>query len=75
MQLMAQRGVGTGLHFTAVHLHSYYRSRYGSGPGDLPNTEWASDRVVSLPLFPGMNDADVFRVCEAIGAVKKESAG
>jgi len=37
----------------------------------LPNTEWASDRVVSLPLFPGMNDADVFRVCEAIGAVKK----
>jgi UDP-4-amino-4-deoxy-L-arabinose-oxoglutarate aminotransferase len=75
MQLMARQGVGTGLHFTAVHLHGYYRSRYGYGPGDLPNTEWASDRVVSLPLFPGMNDADVSRVCEAIRAVKKESAG
>jgi UDP-4-amino-4-deoxy-L-arabinose-oxoglutarate aminotransferase len=75
MQLMAQRGVGTGLHFTAVHLHSYYRSRYGYGPGDLPNTGWASDRVVSLPLFPGMNDADVSRVCEAIRAVKKEFTG
>jgi dTDP-4-amino-4,6-dideoxygalactose transaminase len=75
MQLMAQQGVGTGLHFTAVHLHGYYRSRYGYGPGDLPNTECASDRVVSLPLFPGMNDSDVSRVCKAIRAVKKEAAG
>jgi UDP-4-amino-4-deoxy-L-arabinose-oxoglutarate aminotransferase len=75
MQSMAQRGVGTGLHFTAVHLHDYYRSRYGQASGDLPNTEWASDRVVSLPLFPGMSDSDVSRVCEAIRAVKKgESA-
>ena len=74
MQAMARQGVGTGLHFTAVHLHKYYRSQYGYAPGDLPNTEWASDRVVSLPLFPGMNDADVSRVCEAIRAVKKEFA-
>ncbi|HEY2921557.1 MAG TPA: aminotransferase class I/II-fold pyridoxal phosphate-dependent enzyme [Candidatus Binatia bacterium] len=75
MQLMAQQGVGTGLHFTAVHLHDYYRSRYGYASGALPNTEWASDRVVSLPLFPGMNDSDVSRVCEAIRVVKKEAAG
>jgi len=72
---MTQQGVGTGLHFTAVHLHGYYRARYGYGPGDLLNTEWASDRVVSLPLFPGMSDSDVSRVCEAIRAVKKEAAG
>jgi dTDP-4-amino-4,6-dideoxygalactose transaminase len=71
MQLMAQQGIGTGLHFTAVHLHDYYRSRYGYHEGDLPNTEWASDRVVSLPLYPGMSDSDVGRVCEAIRAVKK----
>ena len=73
MQLMAQQGIGTGLHFTAVHLHEYYRSRYAYRAGDLPNTEWASDRVVSLPLFPGMSDPDVGRVCEAIRAVKKGS--
>jgi dTDP-4-amino-4,6-dideoxygalactose transaminase len=71
MQLMTQQGIGTGLHFTAVHLHDYYRSRYGYRPGDLPNTEWASDRVVSLPLYPSMSDQDVGRVCEAIRAVKK----
>ena len=71
MQLMTEQGVGTGLHFTAVHLHDYYRARYGYALGDLPNTEWASDRVVSLPLFPAMSDSDVTRVCEAIRAVKK----
>jgi UDP-4-amino-4-deoxy-L-arabinose-oxoglutarate aminotransferase len=75
MQLMAEQGVGTGLHFTAVHLHEYYRSRYGYGLGDLPNTEWASDRVVSLPLFPGMSDSDVSRVCEAIRAVRRGAGG
>ena len=73
MQLMAQQGVGTGLHFTAVHLHEHYRSRYGHALGDLPNTEWASDRVVSLPLFPRMSDADVTRVCEAIRTIKRGS--
>ena len=71
MQLMAQQGVGTGLHFTAVHLHAYYRSRYGYASGDLPNTEWASDRVVSLPLFPGMSDSDVERACDAIRSIRE----
>lgn len=71
MALLAQQGVGTGLHFTAVHLHSYYRTRYGYLPGYLPNTEWASERVVSLPLFPGMSDSDVTRVCNAIRAVSR----
>lgn len=73
--LMAKHGIGTGLHFTAVHLHRYYRERYGIYPGHLPNTEWASERVVSLPLFPGMEDSDVARVCDAIRRVTKEVHG
>ena len=73
--LMAKHGVGTGLHFTAIHLHRYYRERYGFCPGDLPNTEWASERVVSLPLFPGMEDSDVARVCDAIRRVAEETHG
>ena len=64
----------TGLHFTAVHLHRYYRERYGHREGDLPATEWASERVISLPLFPDMQDGDVARVCDAIRAVAAEMA-
>jgi UDP-4-amino-4-deoxy-L-arabinose-oxoglutarate aminotransferase len=72
MELLGERGIGTGLHFTAVHLHRYYRERYGWRPGDLPHTEWASERVISLPLYPGMADGDVARVCDALREVTQE---
>jgi dTDP-4-amino-4,6-dideoxygalactose transaminase len=68
------RGIATGLHFTAVHLHRYYRERYGYAAGDLPHAERADARVLSLPLFPGMGEADVTRVCSAIRDVAKEVA-
>jgi dTDP-4-amino-4,6-dideoxygalactose transaminase len=67
-------GIATGLHFTAVHLHRYYRERYGHAPGSLPHSERADARVLSLPLFPGMDEADVARVCGAIRAVAREVA-
>jgi len=66
------RGIGSGLHFTAVHLHRYYRERYGHNPGDLPHTEQADLSVLSLPLFPGMDESDVARVCEALREVERE---
>ncbi|TMA35610.1 MAG: DegT/DnrJ/EryC1/StrS aminotransferase family protein [Deltaproteobacteria bacterium] len=68
------RGIATGLHFTAVHLHRYYRERYGYAAGDLPHSERADLSVLSLPLFPGMDEADVARVCGAIRAVAREVA-
>jgi UDP-4-amino-4-deoxy-L-arabinose-oxoglutarate aminotransferase len=70
--MLGERGIGTGLHFTAVHLHRYYRERYGFEPGALPETEWAGERVISLPLFPDMQDADVSRVCAAIREIAGE---
>ncbi len=66
MAELKQRGIGTGLHFKAVHLHKYYREAVGTGRGMLPNTEWNSDRICSLPLFPDMADADVDDVVAAI---------
>lgn len=72
MARLAERGITTGLHFSAVHLHRYYRERYGHAPGDLPHTEWASQRVVSLPLFSEMAEAEVSRVCDAIEDVARE---
>ena len=60
------RNVGTGIHFKAVHLQRYYAGREGSARGSLPATEWNSDRICSLPLFPSMTEADVGSVVEAI---------
>jgi len=66
MARLKERNIGTGLHFRAVHLQKYYRETMGMKPGMLPNTEWNSDRICSLPLFPDMTFADVDDVVKAV---------
>jgi dTDP-4-amino-4,6-dideoxygalactose transaminase len=66
MQGMKERNIGTGLHYRAVHLYPYYREQFGFKRGDFPNAETISDRIVSLPLFPAMTDADQDRVIAAM---------
>jgi dTDP-4-amino-4,6-dideoxygalactose transaminase len=63
---MQKLNIGVSVHFTALHLHPFYRDTYGYRRGDLPNAEYASDRLISLPLFPKMNDMDVEYVVEAV---------
>lgn len=58
--------IGTGIHFTALHLHKYYRETFGYKPGDFPNAEWIGERTVSLPLSPKLTDGDVGDVIEAV---------
>lgn len=60
MDVLKAKGIGTGLHFRAAHTQKYYRERYPALV--LPNTEWNSDRICSIPLFPTMTDDDVTRV-------------
>jgi UDP-4-amino-4-deoxy-L-arabinose-oxoglutarate aminotransferase len=72
MARLKARNIGTGLHFRAVHLQKYYREMMGIRRGALPNTEWNSDRICSLPLFSDMTDRDVDDVVEAIKDVLQE---
>ena len=66
MAELKKRNIGTGLHFRCTHLQKYYREKLGHRPGSLPNTEWNSDRICSLPLFPDMTERDQDDVIEAI---------
>ncbi len=61
-----ERGVGTGVHFLAVHLHAYYQERFGFVADDFPNATWISQRTVSLPLSARLSDAEVERVIQAV---------
>ena len=72
MAKLKQRNIGTGLHFRAVHLQKYYVEKMGMQRGMLPNTEWNSDRICSLPLFPNMNEHDVDDVISAIKEVLRK---
>ena len=69
---LAERNVGTGLHFPACHLLAYVRERFGTRKGDLPQTERAAERILSLPLFPGMSVDDVDYVCDAVREIVSE---
>ena len=63
---MRKRNIGTGLHFLAVHELSFYRERYRPSPELLRNSEYVAARIVSLPLFPDMQEEDVVEVVEEI---------
>jgi len=67
MQGLQDQGIGTGIHFIATHLHTWYRQR--DPDLYLPDTEWNSARLCSIPLFPDMSDQDLDRVVGAIATL------
>ena len=68
MNALKAENIGTGLHFRCCHLQKFYREAYGFTAGMLPATEYNSDHICSLPLFPDMTGEDVQDV---VGAIKK----
>lgn len=64
MKGLQEQNIGTGIHFIATHMHTYYRQRFPDV--HLPHTEWNSERLCSIPLFPDMTLDDVERVAGAI---------
>jgi len=73
MAELKARNIGSGLHFKAVHLQRYYTEHLGMQRGMLPHTEWNSDRLCSLPLFPDMTVEDADEVVAAIKDVLASS--
>ena len=62
-------GLGVNVHYIPVHLHPYYRSRFGYRGGEFPIAETAYGRLISLPMFHGMTDEDVDDVILAVEKV------
>ncbi|MBV9743663.1 MAG: UDP-4-amino-4,6-dideoxy-N-acetyl-beta-L-altrosamine transaminase [Acidobacteriia bacterium] len=61
-----EQGIGVNVHYVPVHLHPYYRRRWGTAPGLCPVAEAAYEELLSLPIFPGMTGADSERVISAV---------
>jgi perosamine synthetase len=62
-------GIGVNVHYIPVHLHPFYRERFGTGPGLCPVAEGAYEQLISLPIFPAMTDDDVGDVIMAVHKV------
>lgn len=69
MQKLHEMNIGSGVHYVGVHLHPYYRKRFGYLPEDFPNASWLSQRTVSIPLSAKMTDFDANSVVQAVKRV------
>jgi dTDP-4-amino-4,6-dideoxygalactose transaminase len=68
MAALHAAGIGSGVHYPAIHLFAIYR-RLGWKAGDLPKAEAVCRSILTLPLFPTMTRADVMRVVEALTGI------
>jgi dTDP-4-amino-4,6-dideoxygalactose transaminase len=61
--------IGTSVHFIPLHIHPYYREAWGYRPEDFPRAYATYRRVISLPLYPAMTDADVDSVIDEVVSI------
>jgi dTDP-4-amino-4,6-dideoxygalactose transaminase len=66
---LAAAGIRTSVHFTALHLHSFYAERYGFRRGMFPHAEYVSDCTLSLPFSAATTDAEADRVVAVLGGL------
>lgn len=69
---LAAQGIATSVHFRALHLHPYYRDRFRLTRGMFPVAERVSDRILSLPLWGAMSEAELWTV---VGALRRAIVG
>ncbi len=69
IQGLSDRGIGTSVHYVPLHRHPYWRDRYRLTPEMFPRADEAYQRMLSIPLFTAMTDADQDRVIDALGEV------
>lgn len=66
IEALRAENIGTSVHFIPIHLHPYYRDRFGFKRGDFPNAEYVYERIISLPLYPRMTERDAEDVVVAV---------
>lgn len=70
---LRERNISTSVHFIPLHLHPFYRDKYGYAPEDFPVAYENFRRIVSLPLGPELSDQDVTDVIEAVREVLRRA--
>jgi dTDP-4-amino-4,6-dideoxygalactose transaminase len=65
---MKKLGINLQVHYIPVHTQPFYKNKYGFEFGDFPVSENFYDRVVSIPLYPSLTDAEVEKVVADISS-------
>jgi dTDP-4-amino-4,6-dideoxygalactose transaminase len=72
IEALRKKNIGTSVHFIPLHLHPYYRNTFGYRPEDFLNATAVFERIISLPIYPKLTDADVSDVIEAVRSIVEE---
>ncbi|MBC8147451.1 MAG: DegT/DnrJ/EryC1/StrS family aminotransferase [Bacteroidetes bacterium] len=67
-----ERGIGTGIHFIAVHNHKYYKKKYAFKPNSFPNANYVSERTISLPIGPALKKKEQDYIIKTLRAILKD---
>jgi len=63
------KNIGATVHYTPLHLQTFFQKTFGYKKGEFPNAEKYYDSAVTLPIFPAMTDSDVYDVIQAVTEV------
>ena len=72
IQQLKKHHIGTSVHFIPLHLHPYYRDTFGYKPEDFPVASAVFQRIISLPIYPKMTEADIRQVSQTIQSILGE---
>ena len=66
MHKLAEKGIGTSVHYTPLHLMHYFKTEYGLKPEDFPNAYNMFQNILSIPIYPTLDDDSVNFICRTI---------
>jgi dTDP-4-amino-4,6-dideoxygalactose transaminase len=71
MDALRLENIGVGVHFRSLHLHPYYRDTFNFKPEDFPVANGISESIISLPLYPKMQEDELLGVVDGVKKVVK----
>jgi len=74
IEKLAEKGIKTSVHFIPLYRHPYYQNLYNIPFKKMPDSEWLFERIISLPVYPGMSDKQVNYAIENILEIIKKYA-
>ncbi len=73
IERMKSYNIGTSVHFIPLHLHPFYQKTYGYRAEDFPTARGCFERIISLPIYPKMTEADVEYVIEVVHEIIRDN--
>ena len=64
--VLREQGIGVNVHYVPIHLQPYYQKKFGTEKGLCPVAEYAYQKILTLPIFPGMKDVDIEKVVDEL---------